>query len=65
MVLIWLIKVVLYNSFYFFYLSEEEKNEKRECGKNRYRSMSEEKKQRLKEYQKSYYETKKCQYNNE
>ena len=40
MVLIWLIKVVLYNLFYFFYLSEEEKNEKRECGKNRYRRKS-------------------------
>ena len=33
-------------------LSEEEKNKKREYGKNRYCNMSEEKKQRLKEYQK-------------
>ena len=33
-------------------LSEEEKNKKREYGKNRYK-MSEEKKQRLKEYQKN------------
>ena len=32
--------------------SEEEKNKKREYGKNRYHDMSEEKKQRLKEYQK-------------
>ena len=34
------------------HLSEEEKNKKREYGKNRYK-MSEEKKQRLKEYQKN------------
>ena len=33
--------------------------------KNRYRNMSEEKKQRLKEYQKNYREEKKSQYNNE
>ena len=33
--------------------------------KNRYHSMSEEKKQKLKEYQKNYYESKKYQYNNE
>ena len=33
-------------------LLEEEKNVKREYGKNRYHSMTEEKKQRLKEYQK-------------
>ena len=39
-------------------LSEEEKNKKREYGKNRYHNMSEEK-QRLKEYQKDYYKTKK------
>ena len=32
---------------------------------NRYRNMSEEKKQRLKEYQKNYCEGKKCQYINE
>ena len=46
-------------------LSEEEKNRKREYGKNRYRNMSEEKKKRLKEYQKNYREAKKSQYNNE
>ena len=40
------------------------KIKKREYGKNRYRSMSEEKKQKLKEYQKNYYKTKKSQYNN-
>ena len=40
----------------------EEKNKKRECGKNRYCNMSEEKKQRLKEYQKK---AKNSQYNNE
>ena len=40
-------------------LSEEEKNMKREYGRNRYRNMSEEKKQRLKEYQKNYRDTKK------
>ena len=33
--------------------------------KNRYRNMSEEKKQRLKEYQKNYREAKKSQYNYE
>ena len=33
--------------------SEEEKNKKREYGRNRYHNMSEEKKQRLKEYQKT------------
>ena len=43
-------------------LSEEEKNKKREYGKNRYHNMSEEKKSRLKEYQKSYREAKKFQY---
>ena len=32
---------------------------------NRYRNMSGEKKQKLKEYQKNYYKTKKSQYNNE
>ena len=40
-------------------LSEEEKNKKR------IRTMSEEKKIRLKKYQKHYRETKKSQYNNE
>ena len=33
--------------------------------KNRYQNMSEEKKQRLKEYQKNYREAKKSQYNNQ
>ena len=42
----------------------KEKNKKTEYRKNRYRNMSEEKKQRLKEYQKNYRETKKSQYNN-
>ena len=37
---------------------------KREYGKNRYHKMSEENKQRLKEYQKKYREAKKSQYNN-
>ena len=37
-------------------LAWRKKNEKREYGKNRYRNMSEEKKQRLKEYQKNYLE---------
>ena len=32
--------------------------------KNRYRNMSEEKKKRLKEYQKNYREARKSQYNN-
>ena len=38
-------------------LSEEDKNEKKEYGKNRYH-MSEEKKQKLKEYQRKYQEAK-------
>ena len=46
-------------------MSEEEKNKKREYGKNRYHNMSEEKKQKLKEYQKKYRETKKSKHNNE
>ena len=37
---------------------------KREYGKNRYHKMSEENKQRLKEYQKKYREAKKSQHNN-
>ena len=45
-------------------LSEEEKK-KRAYGKNRFHNMSEETKQRLKEYQKNYSEAKKSQYNNE
>ena len=43
----------------------EEKNKKREYGKNRYHNMLEEKKQWLKEYQKNYRVAKKSQYNNE
>ena len=39
-------------------MSEEDKNKKREYGKNRYHNMSEEKKQKLKEYQKKYREAK-------
>ena len=39
-------------------LSEDDKNKKREYGKNRYHNMSEEKKQELKEYQRKYYEAK-------
>ena len=39
-------------------LSEEDKNKKREYGKNRYHNMSEGKKQKLKEYQKKYREAK-------
>ena len=46
-------------------LSVKGKNKKREYGKNGYINMPEEKKQRLKEYQKNYYKTKKSQYNNE
>ena len=46
-------------------LSEEDKNKKREYGKNSYHNMSEEKKQKLKEYQKKYREAKKSKHNNE
>ena len=46
-------------------MSEEEKNRKREYGKNRYCNMSEENKQTLKEYQKHYREAKKSQHNHE
>ena len=38
---------------------KKKKNIKREYGKNRYHNMSEEKKKRLKEYQKNYREAKK------
>ena len=38
---------------------------KQRNGKNRYYNMSEEKKQRLKEYQKKYREAKRSQYNNQ
>ena len=44
---------------------KKKKKKKKEYGKNRYRNMSEEKKQRLKEYQKNYCKAKKSQYNNE
>ena len=37
-------------------LSEDEKNIKRECGRNRYHNMSDKKKQRLNEYQRIYRE---------
>ena len=43
-------------------MSEEERNKKREYGKNRY-PMSEEKKQKLKEYQKIYHKSKKRKQN--
>ena len=41
------------------------KKKRREYGKNRYHNMPEEKKQRLKEYQKNYCAAKMSQYNNE
>ena len=44
---------------------EEDKNKKKGYGKNRYHNMSEEKKEKLKEYQKIYGEAKKSKYNNE
>ena len=40
-------------------LSEEEKNIKREYGRNKYKNMFEEKKQILKEYRKIYHEANK------
>ena len=43
---------------------KKKKKKKREYGKSRYHNMSEEKKQRIKEYQKSYREAKNSQYNN-
>ena len=46
-------------------LSDEEKNKKREYGKNRYHNMFEEKKQKLKEYQKKYHEANRSQSNNQ
>ena len=46
-------------------LSEEDKNKKREYGRNTCGNMSEEKKQRLKEYQKNYGDAKKSQYNDQ
>ena len=44
-------------------LLEEEKNKKREYGKNRYHKKPEEKKVKLKEYQKNYYKAKNSQCN--
>ena len=44
---------------------KKKKNKNREYRKNRYHSISEEKKQNLKEYQNNYDESKKYQYNNE
>ena len=35
-------------------MPEEDKNKKKECGRNRYHNVSERKKQKLKEYQKEY-----------
>ena len=46
-------------------MSEEDKNKRKEYGKNRYHSMSKEKKQKLKEYKKKYREAKKSKYNNQ
>ena len=43
-------------------LSEEEKNKKREYGKNRFHNMSENEKKRLKDYQKNYFEAQRSQY---
>ena len=46
-------------------LSEKEKYKKREYGKKQISQYVWRKKQRLKEYQKNYWEAKKSQYNNE
>ena len=46
-------------------MSEEVKNKKKGYGKNRYHNMSDEKKEKLKEYQKRYREAKMSKYNNE
>ena len=43
----------------YWNLSEEEKNKKREYGRNRYHIMSKEEKQKLREYQKNYLESNK------
>ena len=43
----------------------KKKKIKKEYEKNRYWNMSEENKQRLKEYQKNYHEAKKSQYNDD
>ena len=44
---------------------KNKKIKKREHGKNRYRNIPEEKKQRLKKYQKNYRKVRKSQYNSE
>ena len=44
---------------------KKKKIKKENMEKNRYLNMSEDKKKRLKEYQKNYLEAKKSQYNNE
>ena len=46
------------------YQKKKKKNEKREYRRNRYHNMSEEKEQKLKEYQKKYCEIKNSQSNN-
>ena len=43
---------------------KKKKTKRENMEKNRYHNMSEEKKQKLKEYQKNYHEAKKSQYNN-
>ena len=45
-------------------LSEEDKNKRKEYGKNRYHNISEEKKQKLKEYRKKYREKARGKYIN-
>ena len=47
------------NKYMYRESSEEEKNIKREYGRNRYKNVPEEKKQRLKEYQKNYHKANK------
>ena len=47
------------------YLKKKKNKKKIEYGRNRYNNMSEEKKQKLKLYQKNYPEAKKSQYNGE
>ena len=51
---------IVLNRAKVYYKSNKEKNKKRECGRNRYHNMSEEKKRKkLKEYRKNYREAKK------
>ena len=50
--------MMLNRAKYYYENDKEEKNKKRKYGKNKYRNMSEESKQRLKEYQKNYREVK-------